>query len=112
MIASWKDVLERPRAGEHVAQVYQDPEFLLDAVSHYVASGLEKGEGVVLVMRQANWDSLQRRLEAAGADPAAAIVRGQLFRYEADAMLRSEERTSELQSPCNLVCRLLLEKKK
>src|SRR5256885_11503694 len=25
---------------------------------------------------------------------------------------RSEERTSELQSPCNLVCRLLLDKKK
>src|SRR2546426_6666092 len=28
------------------------------------------------------------------------------------AYLRSEEHTSELQSPCNLVCRLLLEKKK
>src|SRR2546426_7647031 len=28
------------------------------------------------------------------------------------AMARSEEHTSELQSPCNLVCRLLLEKKK
>src|SRR5256885_7789988 len=27
-------------------------------------------------------------------------------------MERSEEHTSELQSPCNLVCRLLLEKKK
>src|SRR5256885_4487048 len=27
-------------------------------------------------------------------------------------VLRSEEHTSELQSPCNLVCRLLLEKKK
>src|SRR5256885_6816473 len=27
-------------------------------------------------------------------------------------ILRSEEHTSELQSPCNLVCRLLLEKKK
>src|ERR1022692_4741345 len=26
-------------------------------------------------------------------------------------LLRSEEHTSELQSPCNLVCRLLLEKK-
>src|SRR2546426_8195961 len=26
--------------------------------------------------------------------------------------MRSEEHTSELQSPCNLVCRLLLEKKK
>src|SRR2546426_5938225 len=28
------------------------------------------------------------------------------------AAMRSEEHTSELQSPCNLVCRLLLEKKK
>src|SRR2546426_7532567 len=28
------------------------------------------------------------------------------------AVDRSEEHTSELQSPCNLVCRLLLEKKK
>src|SRR5256885_3293295 len=27
------------------------------------------------------------------------------------ALARSEEHTSELQSPCNLVCRLLLEKK-
>src|SRR2546426_9133704 len=30
----------------------------------------------------------------------------------ADIPFRSEEHTSELQSPCNLVCRLLLEKKK
>src|SRR5256885_11514830 len=30
----------------------------------------------------------------------------------ADDLLRSEEHTSELQSPCNLVCRLLLEKHK
>src|SRR5256885_8641907 len=29
-----------------------------------------------------------------------------------DPIPRSEEHTSELQSPCNLVCRLLLEKKK
>src|SRR2546426_5897671 len=29
-----------------------------------------------------------------------------------DDVLRSEEHTSELQSPCNIVCRLLLEKKK
>src|SRR5256885_2662129 len=32
--------------------------------------------------------------------------------YEWLEPLRSEEHTSELQSPCNLVCRLLLEKKK
>src|SRR5256885_6443999 len=33
------------------------------------------------------------------------------FRH-ASGSVRSEEHTSELQSPCNLVCRLLLEKKK
>src|SRR5256885_5181510 len=32
--------------------------------------------------------------------------------YRGEAGMRSEEHTSELQSPCNLVCRLLLEKKK
>src|SRR5256885_8456057 len=31
---------------------------------------------------------------------------------EVTGRARSEEHTSELQSPCNLVCRLLLEKKK
>src|SRR5688500_19760444 len=33
-------------------------------------------------------------------------------RWRLDRHRRSEEHTSELQSPCNLVCRLLLEKKK
>src|SRR5256885_10006838 len=35
-----------------------------------------------------------------------------ILRGESDSERRSEEHTSELQSPCNLVCRLLLEKKK
>src|SRR5256885_12602015 len=34
------------------------------------------------------------------------------FEVQHPGWLRSEEHTSELQSPCNLVCRLLLEKKK
>src|SRR2546426_11642301 len=45
-------------------------------------------------------------------------VDGNILKKFADAVqretgeARSEEHTSELQSPCNLVCRLLLEKKK
>src|SRR5256885_7898212 len=35
-----------------------------------------------------------------------------VFKQALRGRLRSEEHTSELQSPCNLVCRLLLEKKK
>src|SRR5256885_3986267 len=40
------------------------------------------------------------------------IVSGLLRIGAIAAKSRSEEHTSELQSPCNLVCRLLLEKKK
>src|SRR5256885_4014211 len=37
---------------------------------------------------------------------------GWLYCPRSEVLVRSEEHTSELQSPCNLVCRLLLEKKK
>src|SRR5256885_10750718 len=43
------------------------------------------------------------------------VLRKQIsFKYRSSNLgtVRSEEHTSELQSPCNLVCRLLLEKKK
>src|SRR2546426_8629110 len=48
--------------------------------------------------------ALRHRLEDEGPDLISECV----FL----AAQRSEEHTSELQSPCNLVCRLLLEKKK
>src|SRR2546426_8561951 len=35
-----------------------------------------------------------------------------MYVVSSSSSARSEEHTSELQSPCNLVCRLLLEKKK
>src|SRR5688500_20253527 len=41
-----------------------------------------------------------------------AVVEDQRAPVLVLALARSEEHTSELQSPCNLVCRLLLEKKK
>src|SRR5256885_2608426 len=50
-------------------------------------------------------DGSVRRLEAGGT------VVGLFDKMSYDEE-RSEEHTSELQSPCNLVCRLLLEKKK
>src|SRR3989454_1984518 len=39
-------------------------------------------------------------------------IRRVIVRFTPNLQVRSEEHTSELQSPCNLVCRLLLEKKK
>src|SRR5256885_10481824 len=70
--------------------------------------------------------SRYRLIVSFGEHPAAREYRDAIgeARNDAEVMLnhqyraiggdrfRSEEHTSELQSPCNLVCRLLLEKKK
>src|SRR5256885_13376861 len=48
------------------------------------------------------------KVELNGADVTAQFAQ----RANGRILGRSEEHTSELQSPCNLVCRLLLEKKK
>src|SRR5256885_13095872 len=48
-----------------------------------------------------------------GAEGMALFTKDkQVHRIPTMARERSEEHTSELQSPCNLVCRLLLEKRK
>src|SRR5256885_9932113 len=44
--------------------------------------------------------------------PLTSQFAGGLLELRGERRDRSEEHTSELQSPCNLVCRLLLEKKK
>src|SRR5256885_11948855 len=59
--------------------------------------------------------ALDRVLEPVRVDDLAAVMRhGELARPDLSGRAvdvdRSEEHTSELQSPCNFVCRLLLEK--
>src|SRR2546426_3450991 len=48
----------------------------------------------------------------AGTDSLRLMTQLHSFGMTKKYKMRSEEHTSELQSPCNLVCRLLLEKKK
>src|SRR2546426_6271107 len=55
--------------------------------------------------RVLGWDYVRDAAAPGGLSRAATTV-------ETLRAQRSEEHTSELQSPCNLVCRLLLEKKK
>src|SRR5256885_3715087 len=74
--------------------------------SKYVDLTLHKGECVVAGTGP----------NCTGGVPRICCVGNQLIQapdYNASVDFdRSEEHTSELQSPCNLVCRLLLEKKK
>src|SRR5256885_6846948 len=63
------------------------------------------------LFRSENLEALLEQLRAEGVwiDPHREDHDYGRFAWIMD---RSEEHTSELQSPCNLVCRLLLEKKK
>src|SRR5215467_16095904 len=73
-----------------------------------VAGGIERGE------RGADRDGLADA-DLAGEDTECFLGDGPGDAGGgpvAGGVARSEEHTSELQSPCNLVCRLLLEKKK
>src|SRR5256885_5938058 len=57
-------------------------------------------------------EMLRPRYLVAHVDVVRPHPRGEQFLHQPlhDLRIRSEEHTSELQSPCNLVCRLLLEK--
>src|SRR2546426_8215204 len=55
-----------------------------------------------------DFDQRKTTYDGAVASVDSAKARVSLLKAQ---MERSEEHTSELQSPCNLVCRLLLEKK-
>src|SRR5688500_19584811 len=72
-------------------------------------------EGGTLVIETTQFHPLHARGTVALTERAQVTER--LTRVSPSEILyeftvRSEEHTSELQSPCNLVCRLLLEKKK
>src|SRR5688500_19623460 len=61
------------------------------------------------------WQPLHARADQSDlpflASPSSSVKTAGASADWACAARRSEEHTSELQSPCNLVCRLLLEKK-
>src|SRR2546426_4189965 len=54
----------------------------------------------------------ERIILGGGSRSTKVIAPPAILKKLPGAEIRSEEHTSELQSPCNLVCRLLLEKKK
>src|SRR5688572_32021011 len=57
-------------------------------------------------------DSLRAQVGMAVFRNRRVLVQAELHEDDRDVVGRSEEHTSELQSQSNLVCRLLLEKKK
>src|SRR2546426_1042131 len=84
--------------------------------SSYTLEG-EIGRGGMGVVFSARDERLKRQVAVKVLPPELAFREEIRLRFVREAetaarLSRSEEHTSELQSPCNLVCRLLLEKKK
>src|SRR5256885_12551433 len=59
-----------------------------------------------------SWPSGENTTEITEPEWPSSVPRTAPVAVSQSLTVRSEEHTSELQSPCNLVCRLLLEKKK
>src|SRR6266566_8363864 len=74
--------------------------------------------GSIIVIQRGTKFHPGKNVRRASNDSLFSVVDGHVKFEHKDkkrqqiSVYRSEEHTSELQSPCNLVCRLLLEKKK
>src|SRR5256885_10240068 len=79
-----------------------------DGIRDYKVTGVQTCALPILFLRDITTSSAVPRILSG---PALMITVSGLA-VSSSAVPRSEEHTSELQSPCNLVCRLLLEKKK
>jgi hypothetical protein len=78
--SDWRELLRQPRLGDHVVQVYQDDEFLEEAVSGYLRPGLAAGEAAIVIAVP------EHRARFASLDPAA-VARGQMVLFDAEETL-------------------------
>src|SRR5688572_28467004 len=80
--------------------------------AHPGAAGLPPGEYYIQVT-EPNGDLLGTSIGTTDETPIVVNANGEFVQcYQLFSIVRSEEHTSEFQSQSNLVCRLLLEKKK
>lgn len=78
--SDWRELLRQPRLGDHVVQVYQDDEFLEEAVSGYLRPGLAAGEAAIVIAVP------EHCARFASLDPAA-VARGQMVLLDAEETL-------------------------
>ena len=85
--ANWPELVRHPAAGDHIAQVYRDDAFLVEAVAEYIGQGLRQGDAALIIASPAHADAFMRRLETDGRASRAALERGQLRLLDAEETL-------------------------
>jgi hypothetical protein len=86
-IENRSDLLHAPKAGDHIVQVWQDESSLNDSVCEYLLSGLQRGEGAIVISRLVRRVAVERGLALAGVDVDGAIAKGQLVFADAERSL-------------------------
>lgn len=84
---SWRELLAEPGDDGHIVQLYQDDVFYGEAISHFAAEGIVRGESIILVATKPHWENISRRLKGKGLDTDELIRRGQLTMLDADDTL-------------------------
>jgi hypothetical protein len=69
----WPELVRHPGARDHMVQVYQDRDFLADAVSLYVSAGLRAGEAAIVIARPEHRERFVRELKREGVYPSPAL---------------------------------------
>lgn len=72
---------------DHLVQIYQNDESLIDALEGFTAKGLSAGDAVIIIATPAHRASLQLRLEDQGFNIAAAAATDQYIALDADKTL-------------------------
>lgn len=62
----WTDLVRAPANGDHMVHLYQDPQFLSDAVAEYVLAGARAGEATIVIVTAANRALFEARGLASG----------------------------------------------
>ena len=84
---SWRKLLSDPRENGHIVQLYQDDDFYGEAISHFAAEGLVRGESIILVATKPHWENISSRLRGNGFDTEQLFRQGQLTLLDADGTL-------------------------
>jgi hypothetical protein len=69
----WPELLQHPDAGDHMAQLYQDVDFLVETIVRYAGAGLRVGEATLIVAAPEHRARFAEALAREGLHPSPAV---------------------------------------
>ncbi len=86
---SWENLLNGPRPGQHLVQLYRDEPFFATAVGRFITEGLARGECVIAVLDEGHRGAIADTLHEGGCDLKAALSAGRLRLLDVNTVLKS-----------------------